>query len=329
MKRNFVIGGMIFLIGGLGLQPSVTSVKAETSLAAKQVINQPKKTLLAVNNNQIQVELLNSGNGNKQQLRFRPPVNFKQTSIMNMKMDMQMLIGGKALPSIKQPATVATIQTKVTKIDPNGDIHFDFTYSDIDLVGNTNLPPQVLQKLRSQIQKLRGMKGSGIVDNRGNMKKTNLVIPKGLDASLKQIMQQMTNSLDQFSSPLPQQAVGKGSQWRVTSKLNLGGMKFKQISTYQLVNLKEGVATLKIGVEQVAPSQNLTTPGLPQGVTLNLKSYKGTGQGKAIMALNQLMPMSTTMSLVSNTEMTQKAKGSPEETRMNQKISMSMVMESK
>ncbi|MBD2356495.1 hypothetical protein H6G41_18000 [Tolypothrix sp. FACHB-123] len=329
MKRNFLTAGTIFVIIGLAIQPSITSVKAETSLEAKQVINNPPKTSPTAKNKPIVVELLNPGTGDKQQLRFQPQVNFQQTSNMTMKIDMEMLIAGQALPSIKQPATVATIQSKVTNIDANGDIHFEFSYSDIDLVGDTNLPPQLLNQLRSQIQKLRGVKGTAIVDNRGYTKKTNMDVPTGLDPNLKQMMQQMLSSIEQFSSPLPQEAVGIGSQWRVSSTLNLGGMNFQQITTYQLENLKDGVATLKVGVEQIASPQKLTTPGLPKGVTLNLKSYKGTGQGQIIMALNQLMPIKSTMSLVSNTEMTQNAVGTVEETTMNQELSMTMDIESK
>ncbi|MGJ5675051.1 MAG: DUF6263 family protein [Nostochopsis sp.] len=328
MKGTFFIGGMIFLIVGLGLQPSVTSVKAKTSLRAKQVIKNAIKTSSAVNKTQI--ELLNPGTGAKQQLRFQPPVNFKQTAIMTMKMDMAMLIAGQPLPTFKQPATVMTLQATVTKIDPNGDIHYNFSYPDVDLTSDTNLPPQVLNTLRSQIQKIRGIRGSTIVDNRGYTKKVNLVLPTGLDANLKQMIQQMSNSIEQLSSPLPQEAVGIGSQWRVTSTLSIGGMNLKQITTYQLVDLKNGVANFNIGVEQLAPpSQKLTTPGLPQGVTLTLKSYKGIGQGQAIVALNQLMPIRSTMSLFSNTEMIQKNLGSLEETTIDQKLSMAMIIESK
>jgi hypothetical protein len=327
MKKNFSVGRIIFLIVGLGLQPSLTSVKAETSLEVKQVINNTTKTSSATKKTQI--ELLNPGTGAKQKLRFQPPVNFKQTAIITMNMDMAMLIAGQPLPTFKQPATVATLQIKVTKIEANGDIHYEFSYSDVDLVGDTNLSPQVLNTLRSQIQNLVRLKGSAIVDNYGYIKKINLVWPTGLDPNLKQMMQQMFNSLEQFSSPLPQQAVGIGARWRVTSTLNIGGMNLKQITTYQLVNLKKGVATLKIDVEQIAPSQKLTTPGLPPGVTLTLKSHKAIGQGQAIVALNQLMPISSTMSLLSNTQMTQKNPGSVEETTMNQKLSIEMIIESK
>lgn len=329
MKRTFFTGGMICLIIGLGLQPAVTSVKAETTSAVKQVNNKPPKIPATAKNQPIKIELLNSGTGEKQQLRIQPPANFQQTSNMTMKIDMSMLIGGQDLPTIKQPATVATIETKVTKIEPNGDIHFDFSYSNIDVEGDTNLPPEILKHLRAQMQKLRGIKASAIVDNRGYTKKTNMVLPQGLDPMLKQMMQQMLNSVEQFSSPLPLEPVGVGSQWRVTSTLNLGGMNFSQIVTYQLASLKDGVATLNVGLEQTAPPQKLNTPGLPKGITLNLKSYKGIGQGEIIMGLKQLMPVQSTMSLTSNTEMVQINQGSPEETTISQKISMSMEIESK
>ncbi|MBH8561444.1 hypothetical protein I8748_04490 [Nostoc sp. CENA67] len=328
MKRTFVIGGMIFLIAELGLQPSVTPVKAKTPLEAKQVVNNATKISLAIK--QPQIELLNAGTGTKQKLRFQPPVNFKQTAVMTVNMNMAISIAGKPLPTFKQPATVMTLQTNVTKIDPNGDIHYDFSYSDLNFIGDTNMPSQLLNTVRSQLKKIVGTKGSVIVDNRGYTKQVKLVLPTDLDPNLKQIMQQMTNSLEQLSSPVPQEAVGIGSQWRVTSTLNVGGMNLKQIATYQLVNLKNNVATLNINVKQLASSfQKLTTPGLPPGVTLTVKSYDGTGQGQSTLALNQLMPTRSAISFDSNTEMIQKSQGSAEQTTINQKLSMAMTIESK
>ena len=328
MKRTFVIGGMIFLIAELGLQPSVTPVKAETPLAVKQIVNNSTTISLAVK--QPQIELLNVGTGTKQKLRFQPAANFKQSAVMTVNMDMVMSIAGQPLPPFKQPATVITLQTTVTKIDPNGDIHYEFSYSDLDFTGDTNLPPQVLNKIRSQLKKIVGTKGSAIVDNRGYTKQVKLVLPPDLDPSLKQMMEQMTDSLEQLSSPVPQEAVGIGSQWRVSSTLNVGGMNLKQTATYQLVNLKNGVANLNINVKQVAsPFQKLTTPGLPPGMTLTLKSYNGTGQGQSTIALNRLMPISSTISFDSDTEMIQKSQGSAEQTIINQKLSMGMTIESK
>lgn len=327
MKKTFLVGGMIFLIFGLELLSSITSVKAETLLRVKQNINNNTTTSRQVNDNQ--VELLNAGTGAKQQLRFQPPANSQQTATITMKVDMTTLIGGQSLPSIKQPNIITTVQTKVTKIDPNGDIHCDFSYSDVDLVGDTNLPPQVLDTLRSQIQNILRAKGSLVIDHYGKTKKINFVLPKGIEPNLKQMMEQLLESFEQLSSPLPQQAVGIGAQWRVTSNLNLSGFNLKQVATYQLVNLKEGVATLKVNVEQTAPSQKLNTLGLPQGVTLTLNSYKGVGQGQAIVPLNQILPISSTVSLLSNTDMTQKNLGSQEETKIDQKLSMEIIIESK
>ncbi|AUT01386.1 hypothetical protein CLI64_13810 [Nostoc sp. CENA543] len=328
MKKTFFVSGMMFLAFGWGFSPSLTSVKAETFSELKQVIKNETNTISAAKKTQL--ELLNSGTGTKQKLRFQPPLNLQETAIVRMKMNMNISIGGQASPSFKQPEIVTTLQTKVTQIDPNGDIHYEFYYSDVDLVGDTDIPPAALNNLKSQLQKLVGFKGSAIVDPQGKTKKLNFVLPEGVDANLKLLMQQMSNSLEQLSLQIPQQAVGVGSHWRVTSNINAGGMNFQQITTYKLINLEKGIANFNIAVEQIAPpSQNLTTPGLPAGVTLNLKSYQGKGQGEMTVALNKLMPVTSRMSLLTDMQISQKQVGRVAETAINQKISIDMNLESK
>nr|MBA3923156.1 hypothetical protein [Nostocaceae cyanobacterium] len=211
-----------------------------------------------------------------------------------------------------------------------GDIYYEFSYPNIDVKDDTKVSPQILNAVRLQIKKLGGIKGYVVVDNRGYTKQANIVLPTGLDANLKQTMQQMLDSIKQMSMPVPQEAVGVGSQWQVTSMLNTSGMNIKQMTTYQLVSLKDGVVTLNVNTVQAAlPSQKLTPPGLPSGVTLALKSYEGVGQGQVTMALNQLMPIHSTVSMHNNIDIAYKSPGKVEETTMNQKINIELTINSK
>ncbi len=320
MKNIFFSGGIIFLIAGLGLQQTVTPVKAET---AKQVLDSTPKTDAIA---QPQIQLLNPGTGERHQLRYQPPVNFTQTAIMTTNMNMAMSIAGKPLPAFKVPVTVMTMQAKVTKVDKNGDIYYEFSYPNVDVMDDPKISPQVITAVRSQIKQLGGITGDAVVDNRGYTKQANIVLPKGLNANLKQIMQQMLDSIKQMSLPVPQEAVGVGSQWQATSMLNISGLNIKQIATYQLVGFKNGIATLNTNIVQTAlPAQHLTTPGLPSGVKIDLKSYDGMGQGQVTMGLNQLMPIHSTMSIHNSIETSQNP-GKAGQAAINQKVSLSMEM---
>ena len=323
MKKTFFVGGIIFLIASAGLKSLEIPAKAE--ILAKQVVNNAPK----ISAGSPQVELLTAGAEPRQELRFKPVVGSKETASMTMNMNLAMSVEGKAVPAFKMPATVMTTDAIVTKVDPNGDIHYEFSYTDADIVGDTTLPPELINKMRAEINKMKGFKGSAIVDSRGQTKKASFILPQNLEPSLKQMLEQMSKSMEQLSSPVPQQAVGIGAKWRVSSAVNVSGISLNQIVTYELVDIKDGVATLNITLEQQAPpSQKLTSPQSPKGITLSIKSYNGTGQGRALVALNKLLPINSTVSVRSNSEMVGKT-SSGEETTINQQITMEMSIQTK
>ncbi|MBW4445597.1 MAG: hypothetical protein KME38_01640 [Spirirestis rafaelensis WJT71-NPBG6] len=327
MKKSLFVGGIVFLIAGVGLKLTISPVEAETLSITQKVVN-PTSNVTPIGKSQ--VELISAGAEPRQELRFKPTVGIKETANMTMSTDITMSIDGKAVPAFKIPTTAITLNTVVSKVEPNGDINYEFSYSDVDLIGKSTLPPEVLNNMQTQITNLNKFKGSVIIDNRGYTKKANFVTPQGLDPSLKQMFDQMSSSIEQLSSAVPQEAVGIGAKWRTISEVNLGGIKLKQIATNELVNIKDGIASLNISIEQQAPpATNLNLPETPKGVTITLRSYNGNGQGQALINLKKLMPISSKLSIQSKTQMSLKSTGSVEETTMNQDSSIQINIESK
>ncbi|HEY9873545.1 MAG TPA: DUF6263 family protein, partial [Candidatus Obscuribacterales bacterium] len=136
----------------------------------------------------------------------------------------------------------------------------------------------------------------------GQSKGSSFGLPQQLDGSTKKMIEQISNSLNQISSPVPSEAVGIGATWRHSASLNLSGMNLIQTTTYQLVDLKDNVATIKVNVQQHADPQKLTLAGLPANANLTLKSYNSQGQGQVKMQLNRMMPIQSTVSIRANTD---------------------------
>jgi hypothetical protein len=248
---------------------------------------------------------------------------------MTLKMDMKMSFGPRSLPAVKVPASVFTMETKVTKIDANGDIHSEFAYTNAELVGDTaNFPAPVLDSMRSSIKSTIGIKGSFITDNRGSYKGGGIIVPEGTETKAKQMLQQMSKSLEQLSTPLPAEAVGKGAKWRVISGSDFTGINLNNIATYELTDLQDGTVALNVSIEQQANPQNVTSPQLPAGTTLTLKSLASSGRGSVAWRLDRLMPFRSTASVSSNSEMSVKNAGTSEEP-ITMKMDMEMTLESK
>ena len=326
MKKNLFIGGIAFAIAATSLKPLVTPVNAETSILTKQTQQRPKITPTAKS----QIELISEGAEPRQELRLKPTIGTKETANMRMNIDMMTSMAGKTSPALKMPATVITFESVVKNVESNGDINYDFTYTDADVVGDTNLPPAAVAQMRAEMKKLKKFKGSVAIDNRGQTKKANFTIPPGSDPSFKQMIGQMSNSIEQISAPLPQQAVGIGAKWQVTNGVNVSGMAINQVATYELVDFKDGVATLNINLAQQAlKPQKLNLPQSPKGVTVTLKSYIGSGQGRALVRINKLTPITSTMTMRASSQISTVVPNTKEELTLDQQMSMLLSIESK
>jgi hypothetical protein len=276
------------------------------------------------------VELLNPGVEPRQELRLKPAIDVKQTTVMTVKMDMEISASGRSSPGDKIPVSVMAFETKVTKIAPNGDIHYDFAYTNADIVGDTgNTPPAVREAMRSALKNMVGVKGSFIMDNRGFHKGGDIILPEGADNNVKQMVGQMSKSLEQLASPLPAEAVGKGAKWRVSSSSDFSGMNVNNIATYELDSWQDGVVSLNVSIELQANPQNITSPLLPAGTTLTLKSFSSQGRGKVTGRLDRLIPFRSNVSISSNSEMSAKNAGSSEESTIQTKMAMEITLESK
>jgi hypothetical protein len=325
MKKTLLISSFCFLLVGGGLKPASAPVSAETPFVVAQRSQDSTQTTPI---GQTQVQLLTPGAEPKQELRFKPTVNAKQTLKMTLNMDIASSISDKPIPKVKIPSTVMTMDVGVTQVDANGDIHAKLSYTDADVVADSTVPPEVVNRMRSVVKKVVGLNGSFIFDSRGKIKSGSFVVPEGLDPLTKQLFEQVSSSLNQLSSPVPAEAVGKGAKWRASTALNLGGINLTQSAIYELVNLQDNVATLNVSVEQQAASQELALPGLPPGITFTLKSLNSQGQGQMTMQLDEVMPSRFSMSMRSNNEMNVKEPSSGKETTLKTNISMQMGLES-
>jgi hypothetical protein len=326
MQKSLFVGCLVLLIAGCAQKPPSTPTSAESPSKSVQLSQESQKTPAAAQSN---VELINAGTEPKQQLRFTPGANTKQTLQMTMDMDMAMSVGGQTQPAFDSPPIKMTMESEVKKVDANGDIHTDFSYSDADVVAAKNTQPQLVNAMRAQVKKLVGLRGSMIVDNQGNTKQANFNAPETLDPNTKKMVEQMVTSLKQLPSPVPSEAVGVGAKWKIPNSVTANGMTMNQSSTYELVDIKDNVASLQVSMEQQAGTQKINPQGLPPGASIDLKSMNSQGNGKLKLALNQVMPISSTMSMRSKSQMSVKEPNTEKATAMDMNVSVEMALESK
>ncbi len=274
----------------------------------------------------VQVQVISPGTGSREQLRLRPAIGSRQTSTITLKLDPGGELSG-LIPTIK-----LTLDLLVTQVDANGDIHFRFSYKNLDVVAEPGSlgDSEAANLMRSALNPLIGINGTVVLDNRGKTKITNLDLPRELDVESRQLFEQISSSLEQLSSPLPEEAVGLGARWRVSQALTIGGINLRQDAIYEIVSLENNLIQLKVLMEQEAPAQAIKIPTTPDtaGLSANLRSFNSQGDGEMLLRLSEILPRTSSLSTRSNIVLSVTSEDNSPGITVNQNVSLQMRLES-
>ncbi|RMF20291.1 MAG: hypothetical protein D6756_14495, partial [Cyanobacteria bacterium J083] len=184
--------------------------------------------------------------------------------------------------------------------DEDGNISVDFAYDNINVSQDKTIEPSFREIMTSTYKQLEGITGSYVIDSRGVAKDININL-ETIEPSLKQSIEQVYNSIEQLSFPLPEEKVGIGGKWEVTAFVNINGVQIEQIATYEVVDIKDDLITLDISLSQVGDTTATTPPpGIPPESIENLE-IESSGQGQMILRLDKLVPVSSNLKMFSST----------------------------
>ncbi len=250
-----------------------------------------------------QIEVVNQGAEPRQQLRYKVQAGHSEQMLMVMNMQMSMTMGGNAMPSAELPAMELSAAVDVKEVTGEGDIRYEFRFTDANVVESPSVNPQVVAAIRDALQGVTTLKGEAVVSPRGVVKKAAIDVSGIENPQLKQMMENLQRSLDQMSVPLPEQAVGQGAEWKVKQAIEQGGLRVFQTSTMKLASLEGDKVKLDVQVEQNAPQQTFSPPGMPSGASAQIDKLHTTGAGTTTVDLNRIIPtsklnMKTNMAMV-------------------------------
>ena len=237
------------------------------------------------------IKLLDAGTGPKSVLRTKVEKGFNYALVMTIGMDMNTKLKGQELPVPKIPDQAVTMGLLVTDVAENGDITYDFKLAKAAVVDDPQNPLRVAGIMKDILKKLEGMAGKAVVTNRGITKTASFDIPDGLPKQLSRMLDSMSQSMHQVSSPVPEEAVGKGGKWSVVQTLAMSGLKIKQTATYEVVEIKGTTCKLKVDVGQNADPQEMDLPDAPEGLKIHLVSFDSKGSREMTLNTTTLFPV--------------------------------------
>jgi hypothetical protein len=277
------------------------------------------------------LELLDAGATPRQEIKFRPLANSQQTLTMTMGMSMDMVFGETPMPKTNIPKIAMKVDLKVGKIEPSGDINYSFNYSEINAIADRDTPPELTASIQKSMQTLVGFGGDLVIGSDGRVKSQKLKLPKTIEPSMKQSLEQLTKSLEQMSTQLPSQPVGVGAKWQTTNSLTVSDIQLNQSMIYEVVALDASGMTVKCKISQSAPPQNIAVPGAAANSNTKIKvdSLDSTGEGTYVMRFDSLLPVSGNMSSVTDSKMSVQSDAKQPFTTISGKVAIDLNLVSK
>ncbi len=249
------------------------------------------------------LQLIDAGAEPRRELKFRPLANSKQSMTVEMAMSMSMVMGETPIPQAPLPKVVMKIDLTVVAVEPSGDIHYKFAYSDIRAIATKDTTPETLAAMQKSFNNLKGIEGDLVMSDTGQIKRKNFVFPKSIDPTMKQTLTQFEKSMEQISTRLPSGKVGVGGKWQINNSLQTSGIQLNQAATYEIVAIDDRGMTLRSKLVQSSPPQDLDLPGKNKGAKGRINSLISNGEGRYVILFDSLLPIAGKVSIATESKM--------------------------
>jgi hypothetical protein len=232
------------------------------------------------------ITVSSAGAAPRTQLRYRIAPGYRGRMEMTITMGMAMNMDGGAMPQVDVAPIRMVADVAVTEVAASGDVSYTFAFVSVDADD-----PAIRAAVQQVTTALADVKGTMVINNRGEMKSAAFDASKIANPQMRQTMSSAFESIRSMSLPLPEEPVGAGARWQVRQSLVSNSIQSTQTVDVELVSADARSAVLKVTTVQHAPPQTVSLPDLP-GATVNLQKLDGTGAGTVNIAFDGLIPTS-------------------------------------
>lgn len=266
------------------------------------------------------VKLLDAGAEPRQVLRWHPKPGDRQQVGMTLKLGIAMKAGEMEVPAMDLPTMKFPMELTVKEVTSEGDVVYEMIMGKASLVEGGSESPQA-EAIKAALGNVEGMSGTGRFTSRGIGKGTEIKAAPNADPQLRQALDQMKQTFPQLSVPLPEEAVGPGAKWELKLPIKSQGITLNQSASYELTSMEGDKIAVATTIKQQAANQKIQNPAMP-GMKMDLTKMEGTGTGKIVGDLTQILPSEGTMELKTDMAMGMDVGGQQQKMNMNVNINL-------
>ncbi len=264
-------------VGAILERAATTTVDAPESVASSD--DSPRPPL---------VELLEAGAEPRTVVRFDPASGTEQLVTMHQE-QLQRLTAEGHTEELASPPTEMDLRYRVEEVR-DGRISTVLTYEDARVVAGPDDDPSIVASLDETLRVFAGAQASTVFDDRGFVLASSPpdVDLTGTDAAFMQtFVESISAQQSAMVMPFPEEAVGPGARWRVTSRATVSGLEIESVFTLHLLGVDDGTVTATVD------TQLRFVPGPVDmfGQQARVESGELVGQGEVRWRLGGIAPL--------------------------------------
>ncbi len=174
-------------------------------------------------------------------------------------------------------------------------IRYPLQIVESNAVSEPNAGEAAKKKLEEQAALLRGAGAVVEIDNRGNLRNSQMNAVAA-HVPVRVLWDLLTTLLTVSQVRLPEEPVGLGARWQYLGRIAVYGLKLEQVITYTLSERVDGKPVLEIDFEQLGEDQVVNFPG--SEAPIDVKSARMTATGRTVLDLKSLASQGSTSGLV-------------------------------
>jgi hypothetical protein len=265
--------------------------------------SQPASSEPAESANVAAVRLIDPGTEPRSRLRMKLEAGSSETMVMVMRMRVDTTVG-KGMKSQVAPDMVQHLKMRVAEVRPDGRARIDFVVSKAEARETKGVDSALVVAVSTALRGMVGMQGHTLMTNRGVVESGDVQVPPNASPALREMADQVRQSLTQFASPVPEEPVGVGGVWEVTTRPLAGGVRVTQKARQTLVERSGATVRTRAVVTSTAEPQPMRNTKLPPGARADLVSLEVNGKGSAQWSLLHMVPERSVVHVTSTLDAT-------------------------
>jgi len=243
------------------------------------------------------VELVDAGQSPLQPVRWQFTKGSKNEVQMKTELALEAQVGDQNTPRAVTPAVQYRLSIQTREVSPDGTAEMKFEVTDAKVLEGSGAPTQMVTQLRRSVMSTKRSTGVYTVGASGAVQGVEIDKSKVEPGNL-----QAVDNVEQLvywtTVPVPTEPIGLGAKWTVSRVIEEGGIRMKQLASYELTKIEGSSFHVDLEVRKTAPTQTVTAPGAAENESYELTHFDSTGKGTVEADLGKVVPVSSKLDSV-------------------------------